>query len=205
MSIAVAVVKQGRVVIAADTQENFGDRKVFHREGRASKIMRIGRAYVATTGWGLYENILEDYLRRGSTPRLRNRTEVFAFFLRFWKELSRRYSLVNEQAHQDDPSPFADLDSSFLIATPNGIYYVSGNLSVSEFDRYYAVGSGSSYALGALRVLYDEDLDPAEIARRACEAAMHYDLYCGGELELYEVTARGAKRARRRRTAVKRG
>jgi ATP-dependent protease HslVU (ClpYQ) peptidase subunit len=125
---------------------------------------------------------------------------VFAFFLRFWKQLSRRYSLVNEQPHQDDPSPFADLDSSFLVVSSGGIFYVSGNLSVSQFDRYYAVGSGSSYALGALHVLFAEDLDADEIARRACAAAMTFDLYCGGEMEVRPVAGRRApaKRTARR-------
>jgi ATP-dependent protease HslVU (ClpYQ) peptidase subunit len=201
MSIAVAVSKGGRTVVAADTQENFGDRKLSHADHRVSKMLAVGPAYLATTGWGLYDNILEDYLGRTATPRLRNRREVFAFFLRFWKELSRRYSLVNEQAHQDDPSPFADLDSSFLVVSQGGIFYVSGNLSVSEFGRYYAVGSGSSYALGAMHVLYDGDLDAEEIARRGCSAAMTFDLYCGGEMDVRRIAgspktkkARGAKR-----------
>jgi len=203
MSIAVAVSKGGRTVVAADTQENFGDRKLFHTDHRVSKILPVGPAYLATTGWGLYDNILEDYLARSSTPRLRNRREVFSFFLRFWKDLSRRYSLVNEQPHQDDPSPFADLDSSFLVVSSGGIFYVSGNLSVSQFDRYYAVGSGSSYALGAMHVLYEQDLDAEEIVRRGCAAAMTFDLYCGGETEVLSVAGKSSKR-RTTRKSVKR-
>jgi ATP-dependent protease HslVU (ClpYQ) peptidase subunit len=189
MSIAVAVSKDGRTVVAADTQENFGDRKLAHTDHRVMKILQVGSAYLATTGWGLYDNILEDYLSRAGTPRLGTRRDVFSFFLRFWKELGKRYSLVNEQAHQDDPSPFADLDSSFLVVSGGGIFYVSGNLSVSEFERYYAVGSGSSYALGAMHVLYDTDLDAEDIARSGCAAAMTFDLYCGGEIEVSHVAA----------------
>jgi hypothetical protein len=185
--------------VAADTQENFGDRKLAHVDHRITKVIKVGAAHLATTGWGLYDNILEDYLGRAGTPRLGTRRDVFSFFLRFWKELRRRYSLVNEQAHQEDPSPFADLDSSFLVASPGGIFYVSGNLSVSEFERYYAVGSGSSYALGAMHVLYDTDLDAEDLARNGCAAAMTFDLYCGGEIEVHEVAARGRRGSRGRR------
>jgi ATP-dependent protease HslVU (ClpYQ) peptidase subunit len=44
MSIAVAVSKNGRTVVAADTQENFGDRKLFHTDHRISKIVAVGPA-----------------------------------------------------------------------------------------------------------------------------------------------------------------
>jgi ATP-dependent protease HslVU (ClpYQ) peptidase subunit len=202
MSIAVAVSKGGRTVVAADTQENFGDRKLAHTDHRVTKMLQAGSAYLATTGWGLYDNILEDYLSRVARPRFGTRRDVFSFFLRFWKELGRRYSLVNEQAHQDDPSPFADLDSSFLVVSGGGIFYVSGNLSVSEFERYYAVGSGSSYALGAMHVLYDTDLDAEDIARNGCAAAMTFDLYCGGEIEVREVASRRTRgKSRGKRSA----
>jgi ATP-dependent HslUV protease, peptidase subunit HslV len=187
MSIAVAVSKGGLTVIAADSQENFGDRKLLRQNHRASKITRVGPAYVATTGWGLYENILDHYLAKAPTPRLTNQRAIFGFFLKLWKELGKRYSLVNDQPHQDDDSPFADIDSSFLIANAGGIYHVSGNLTVSEFHQYYAVGSGASYALGVLHALYDQRLGAEEMARRACEAAMAFDIYCGGEIDVYRI------------------
>ena len=73
---------------------------------------------------------------------------MFAFFITFWRQLHKRYQFVNDQvADEDDPSPFADLDSSFLVANRTGIYYVSSNISVMAFKKYYAIGSGASYAL----------------------------------------------------------
>ena len=202
MSIAVAVSKGDLTVIAADSQENFGDRKLLRANHRAAKIARVGSSYLAITGWGLYENILEDYLAKVGSPRLSERKAIFSFFVKLWKELGKRYSLVNDQPHTDDPSPFADLDSSFLIANSAGIFHVSGNLTVSQFDQYYAVGSCASYALGALSALYEQSRDVEDMARRACEAAMAFDIYCGGELDVYRVPRAGKKQrrtARRRR------
>lgn len=199
MSIAVAVFKNDTTVLAADSQENFGDRRLLRSNHRAVKITPVGAAYLATTGWGLYENILEDYLGRVAPPRLTSRRAVFAFFVRLWKELGKNYSLVNDQPHQDDPTPFADLDSSFLVASPGGIFFVSSNLSVTQFSQYYAVGSGASYALGALHALYDQDLDAETLARRACEAAIAFDIYCGGDIDICPVPQRPRRGARARR------
>jgi len=187
MSIAVAVSKHGKTVVAADTQENFGDRKVLRTNHRSAKIMKVGASYLAQTGWGIYENILTDYLSKAEAPRLRNETEVFTFFVRFWRQLHKKYSFVNDQADDDDKTPFADLDASFLVVNRSGIFLVSGNMSVTQFNEYYAIGSGGSYALGALHALYNQDLEAEEIARGACGAATNFDIYCGGELDLYHV------------------
>jgi len=199
MSIAVAVAKAGTTVLAADSQENFGDRRLLRANHRAVKITTLGAAYLATTGWGVYENILEDYLGRVSPPKLVSRRAVFSFFVRFWKELGKSYPLVNEQPHQDDPTPFADLDSSFLVVSAGGIFFVSSNMSVTQFGQYYAVGSGASYALGALHALYEQDLDAEVIARRACDAAIAFDIYCGGDLDVCRVPQRVGRRSRARR------
>ena len=187
MSVAVAVSKGRTVAIAADTQENFGDRRVLRDDHGSSKIMKVGGSYVAQTGWGLYENILGDYLGKAGTPRFRDEREIFVFFNRFWKKMRKDYSFVNDQPMEDDKSPFADLDASFLIVNPVGIFHVTGQMSVTRFTRFDAIGSGGPYALGALHTLYDQKLDAPEIARRGCAAAVHFDVSCGGELDLYTV------------------
>lgn len=61
----------------------------------------------------------------------------------FWKELHEQYNFVKDQSNEEDPSPFGDLDATFLITNPNGIFYVSSNMSVSKFEKYFAIGAGS--------------------------------------------------------------
>lgn len=189
MSIAVAVRKGRSIAVAADTQENFGDRRVLRADHHSSKIMRVGSSYVAQTGWGLYENILTDYLRKAGTPRLRGEREIFAFFNRFWKRLRKDYSFVNDQPVDDDKSPFADLDSSFLVVNAGGIFHVTGQMSVTRFGRYDAIGSGAPYALGAFHALFETSARAEELARRACDAAVTLDVSCGGELDVFTVKA----------------
>jgi ATP-dependent protease HslVU (ClpYQ) peptidase subunit len=101
--------------------------------------------------------------------------------------MRKDYSFVNDQPMEDDKSPFADLDAAFLIANANGIFHVTGQMSVTRFRRYDAIGSGGPYALGALHTLYDENLRSDEIVRRGCAAAVHFDISCGGTLDVFTI------------------
>jgi len=196
MSIAVAVRTADQIVLATDSKRTFGGGAVPVDNLRDVKIRRVGAAYIATTGWGVYTNILEDYLRSGRQPRLVDSASIFTFFRSFWKALHQRYAFVNDQCSESD-SPFGDLDASFLVVAPSGIFYVACDMSVTEFDQYYAVGSGAGYALGAMHALYAGKSDAEAIARRAVAAATALDIYCGGEINLVKLRA-GRKRASKR-------
>lgn len=190
MSIAVAVRKGTTLAVAADSQENFGDRKIVGPNHRATKIMTLGGSELAMTGWGVYDNVFQDYLASRRAPRFASEREIFTFFVKLWKDLRRRYSFVEDQVAEDDRSPFADLDSSFLIGNRHGIFHVSGDMSVMAFREYYAIGSGASYALGVLHALYATERDAAVLARRACEAAIAFDVYCGGDIDVRRIALR---------------
>jgi ATP-dependent HslUV protease subunit HslV len=188
MTVAVAVRKGGQIVLAADTQNNFGHNRAPISNHRTQKILTVGDNHLATSGWGLYANILDDFLARKRPPKLDSERDVFRFFQAFWKALHEQYSLVNDQCQaEEERSPFGDLYASFLLVNGGGIFYVSSDTSVTAFEQYYAVGSGAEFALGALHALYDTDLDAETIARRACAAAMAFNVYCGGEVDVCRV------------------
>jgi ATP-dependent protease HslVU (ClpYQ) peptidase subunit len=59
---------------------------------------------------------------------------------------------------------------------------------VQEFSRFYAYGSGSDYALGALWALYERpNLSALQIARQAIEAAAEFDDGTALPLQSYTV------------------
>jgi ATP-dependent HslUV protease, peptidase subunit HslV len=201
MSIAVAVKSAGRIVIACDTKRTFGSGEVSDANLTDLKVRKVGEAYLATTGWGLYSNILDDYFASKRRVRLTDQQSIFAFFRVFWKDLHERYSFVNDQ-RPDDESPFGDLDASFLVASTRGIFSVACDMSVTEFQQYYAIGSGAPYALGALHALYEEEPNPEVLANKACLAAMALDIYCGGSVTPFTLRASGvAKKRGKSRTA----
>ena len=187
MSIIIAVKKNGRTVVAADTLNVFGQERIATDNSRVTKVRPIGSSLMGFTGWAVYANIIDDMLEhRDDTPPLGDEKEIFAFFMDLWKELHERYPFVNDQPHTKD-SPFGDLDASFLIVNANGIYKVSEDASVCRFEKYYAIGSGGAYALGAVHQLYDGDDDAGDLARRCAETAIDFDIYCGGEIDLFKV------------------
>jgi ATP-dependent protease HslVU (ClpYQ) peptidase subunit len=193
MSVIAAVRKGTRIAIAADTQDNFGDLRPPAANHEAIKLREIGGAILGSSGWALYDDILEHYLKKRRSSSLQHRAGIFAFFVQFWKDLRKQYPFVNDQPGKESETPFANLDASFLVASPGGIFLVSSNMSVSEFRQYYAIGSGGDYAIGSMHALYSDVEDPAAIAQRAVQAAMDYDACCGGR-----VICRTLKAANRR-------
>ena len=199
MSIALAIEKNGELLVAADTLTSFGHTKVPPALHAAVKVRRVGASLLATTGWGVYENLLDDVLARRKNVRLGSRGQIFEFFLRLWSDLHKKYSFVNDQIDEKEAGPFGNLDSTFLIAGRAGIFYVGPDMSVTRVKHYFAIGSGAQFALGALSALYDSKLDAEAMARRAIEAAIAFDTYCGGEVQIHRVAgaarpgARGAR------------
>jgi len=183
MSIAVVVKKNNETVIGADTLQCFDSNMASIDNLNESKLRHIGSAILASTGWGLYANILDDYLLSKKSVKLSTKHNIFLFFKELWPVLHKKYSFVNDQSSNND-SPFGELDSSFLIATKKSIFYVSSNLCVTEFLKFYAIGVGRDYAIGAMHVLYEQNKSAEEIARLAIEAAISNNVYCGGNTEI---------------------
>ncbi len=198
MSIAVAVRKEARIVLATDSQTNLGSERVPAANLSGPKFMQIGDAHLAATGWTLYSNILADVLgRRRAVPRLDGEADIFKFFTRLWEELHERYNFVKDQADDAD-SPFGSLDSTFLVVCAQGIFGIASDLSVLRYERYFAIGSGAPVAIGAAHALYESERDAEAIARSAAVAAIDHDVYCGHPVHVATVRER-ALRARRRR------
>lgn len=186
MTVAVAVRKDDRIVLAADTLVSFGGQCYPRDNCRVEKIYRVGSSALAWAGWSLYAEMLDAYLLRHAPPSLRSETEVFSFFIQFWRLMRDDYTFVRQHTPQDQ-HPFVDLDSTFLIASHAGIFKVSRDMNITTFQQYCAIGSGAAYALGALRVLYDQHEDPSVIARRAVQVGIDFDVHCGGGVDVLEV------------------
>ena len=189
MSIIVAVSKGRQIVLAADTMHFYGSRRE-HTDNlpHRPKVRRIGASFVGGVGWSVYDNIMLHYFRsRKRPPALNNEMAIFDCFLRLWRALKDHYQVVNDQPQKDDESPFASLDSEFLVANRHGIFQVDSDLTVTRFAKYAAVGSGDRYAYGALHQLYDTKRTAEAIARAAVATAIHFDNTCGVQIECYAV------------------
>jgi ATP-dependent protease HslVU (ClpYQ) peptidase subunit len=185
VTIAVAVRKHGRTVVAADSLVNFGGERYPSENTRFHKIKEVGHSLVVWSGWSLYAELLNAHLERLPPPSLDTEREVFAFFVSFWRALQEEYTLLQPPGSREHP--FGELDSVFLLANRAGVFRVQSDLDVTEFSHFAAIGSGARYALGALQVLYPREEDPAEIARAAVQVGIDSNVYCGGPIDVCEV------------------
>ena len=185
MSTIVAVSKNGVAVLAWDQLWTTGSIRTLNIVGR-TKVRRIGKALVGTCGFAVYNNLFQHYLRSNEPEPLTDESSIFDFFLRFWRALRSDYHMVN-QMDEDSPSPFANLDSEFIVANEHGIFIVKEILSVGRFERFCVIGSGAAHAEGALSVLYDQNENAKGIAETAVRVASDFDRHTGSDIDSLEV------------------
>jgi ATP-dependent HslUV protease subunit HslV len=174
MTTVTVVKKEGRIAIAADTLTKWGGGKesadyVANHE----KIILIGESYVAITGSATFKLILADYFSTlDATPKLDSASDIFRIWNTMHGALKEQYYLQTGEDKEED------LESSrmdVLIANPRGIFGVAAHRTVQEFSRFYAYGSGSSYALGAMYAAYRAPSYDAEaVARLGVAAAAEF-------------------------------
>lgn len=187
----IAVVRKGGVAaISADTLTKWGSGKESARYiANSEKIIKIADNYIAVTGNATFKLILKEYfVEQGNDIALSNPMEIFRTWSRLHGALKEKYFLMPEEDKEDA------LESSrmdVLIANPHGIFGVSGHRTVQEFSRFYAYGSGSDYALGALWADYDRrGLSAGKVARRSIEAAAEFDDGTGLPAQTYTLRLR---------------
>ena len=79
------------------------------------------------------------------------------------------------------------MDTAKIIANPSGIYAVYSMREVFEFDRFWAIGSGRDFALGAMYTVYDKARDARKIAEAGVLAGAEFDTGTSLPLTAHEV------------------
>ncbi len=176
MSTIVVCRKGKHVCIAADTLTSFGDTKLgagydkYH-----DKIQLCGDTYVGIVGSAAHALVIDDIF---DDPEVEydfsNRQGIFKTFLKLHTVLKDKYFLnASSKDDQDDPYETNHIDA--VIANPHGIFAVYGMRDANEFERFWAVGSGADYALGAMYALYDKLDSAEEIAKAGVTAGAEFN------------------------------
>jgi ATP-dependent protease HslVU (ClpYQ) peptidase subunit len=186
MTTIAVVRKNGVAAIAADTLTKWGSAKESATYiANHEKILRVGDSYIGITGSATFKLILADYFASANDVRLKNQSEIFRTFNKMHAALKERYFILPEE-DKEDALESSRLD--VLIANPYGIFGVSGHRTVQEFSRFYAYGTGSDYALGALYSAYpDPALDAVALAQHAIECSAEFDDCTGLPLNCHTV------------------
>jgi ATP-dependent protease HslVU (ClpYQ) peptidase subunit len=204
MSTLVVVKKGPRAVIASDSQFSQGSLKIGPRHRlRAHKIHRFQDACIGFTGWTAFHNIFESIMERfPGDLDFRSRRHIFETFQKLHRHLKDEYFI---ETREKDERAVQSSQWDCLIAATAGIFSVSSDRCVCEYDTYWADGSGTRFALGAMHALYDRCDDPEEIAAAGVEAACEFDDGSGLPVQTFTVPLGekvAAPRRSRRRCAV---
>jgi len=174
MTTVTVVRKEGRIAIAADTLTKWGGGKesadyVANHE----KIIRVGDSLIAITGSATFKLILTDYFSTlDEPPKLDSVESIFRVWNTLHGALKEHYYL---QAGEDKEEDLESSRMDVLIANPGGIFGVAAHRTVQAFSKFYAYGSGSPYALGAMYAAYRApSLDAEAVARLGVMAAAEF-------------------------------
>ncbi len=184
MSTIVVVKKNNETVIAADTLTTYGNTKesagyVVNHE----KIYQYRDNFLGVSGSASLGIAVEDFLSKTKKKvSFATISEIFRFGLTLHRELKENYFL-----RPDDEEDFETFRGDVLIANRHGIFGLSAYRYVQEYTRFYANGSGSPYALGAMFAEYNSDKTAEELADSGVRAGIEFDDASGLPITFYKI------------------
>ena len=171
----IVVARKGRTAcIAADTLTTFGDMRLDSRLDKYhSKIQTFGKTHMGIVGSAAHTLVAERAFNDEDVAAdFSTRDTAFDTLIRLHPVLKERFFL-NAKDADEDPYETSQIDAVFV--NKNGIFALYSLREVYEYSRYWAVGSGASYALGAMHAVYDRYKSATDIARAGAEAGATFD------------------------------
>lgn len=169
----VAVRRDGKTVIGGDSQATLGNMILKDSVVKVRKIYQdkviVGFAGTVSDAFALFRRI-EGNLQKFSGNLERAVVEV----ARDWQSID---------------SPLRRLEASLLIANKDKLYLVMGDGNIVEpTEGFVSIGSGSVYALGAVKALLENTkLSAKEIVEKSLKIAGQYCIYTNDHLVIEEV------------------
>jgi ATP-dependent protease HslVU (ClpYQ) peptidase subunit len=185
MTTIVAVKKNGTVAIAADSLTTFGDTRLGRQyKGEHDKILEINGSFIGLCGSSAHPLVISSLLPKLEDVRLGSRMEVYETFRRLHPILKEQ-GYLNPKEDEDDPYESSQITA--LIANASGIYGVYSYREVFDYDRFWGIGSGRNFALGAMFAAYDRCKTAADVARIGVMAGAEFDTATQGPIVLHTV------------------
>lgn len=186
MTTIAAVKKSGYVAIAADTLVSAGPMKLSAAYNAShGKILRVGDTFLGMAGWVASQQVLDSLFRfAGGAPSFGSRQDIFEVFRLVHVRLRDEYFLI---PRTDPTDAYESSQMNALLVNGAGIFTVGAWRTVTEYERFWAIGSGSEYALGAMHALYEKSNDVLAIAEAAVRAAADFDAATAAPIESHVI------------------
>jgi ATP-dependent protease HslVU (ClpYQ) peptidase subunit len=174
MSTIVVVRKNQTACIAADSLTSFGDTKqAAHFVANSDKIIQFQDFYMGIVGSAAHQLVMRSLFNNHADKiNFTDQLSIFESLKQIHPVLKEEYFL-NSKDEEEDAYESSRVDA--LLMTVNGIFGIYSLREVDEYTRYWAVGSGAEYALGAMHTVYDQLDDADQIAKAGIEAGALFD------------------------------
>ncbi len=188
MTTLVAVRKNDEIAIAADSLTTFGDTRLSAEFDRTSdKIVHYKANYIGLCGSAAHQVVFQNLLAKHDDLDFSNKAAIFETFRKLHPILKEQHFL-NPKEEEDDP--YESTQISALVANEHGIFGVYSMREVFEYTRFWAVGSGREFALGAMHAQYPKLRTAEAVAKAGIEAGATFDRNSGLPMTLYKVAAK---------------
>lgn len=178
VSTIVAVLKHNVACIAADSLTSFGDTKqAAEYVTDSDKILRFtgvaSENFMGIVGSAAHQLVMQSLIINHSDKiDFSNRLTIFNTLKTIHPILKEEYFL-NSKEEDDDSYESSRVDA--LIMNANGIFGLYSLREVDQYSRFWAVGSGSEFALGAMHAVYEQLDDAEQIAKAGITAGATFD------------------------------
>ncbi|QJR16139.1 MFS transporter [Usitatibacter palustris] len=185
MTTIVVVRKGEEAVIASDSLTTFGSTRLAPAYDRSPhKIVEYNGSFIGVAGSAAHQLVLENLLARTKGLDLNGKTAIYESFRKLHPMLKDE-AFLNPKEEDDDP--YESSQMTLMIANPSGIFAVYSMREVFDFDRFWAIGSGRDFALGAMFTTYPKAKSAAAVAEAAVTAGAEFDTGTALPMALHTV------------------
>ena len=190
MTTIVAVRKNKSACLAADSLTTCGDLKLSEKyDAYSDKIFSSGKNRISMAGTPAHELVMRHLLvKHRKKLDFTSRDSIFASFLAMHELLKEKYFL---NPKEEDHSPYESSWMDVMIVNESGIYSVFSLREVFEYRKFWAIGAGAEFALGAMYTCYEELDDPQAIAEKGIEASAEFNNATALPITSYCVKLKG--------------
>jgi ATP-dependent HslUV protease subunit HslV len=178
MSTIVVALKNNIACIAADSLTSFGETKQSAEfVSDSDKIIQFAGYgsdnYMGIVGSAAHHLVMQNLIiNHADKIDFSSRLAIFNTLKNIHPILKDEYFL-NSKEEDNDSYESSRVDA--LVMNSNGIFGLYSLREVDQYSRFWAVGSGSEFALGAMHAAYDLMENAEQIARAGVTAGATFD------------------------------
>lgn len=186
MSTIVVAQKNGIACIAADSLTSFGDTKQSAEfVCDSSKVIQFGDFYLGVVGSAAHQLVLKSLLlHHADKIDFSSQMSIFESLKSIHPVLKEEYFL-NSKEEDEDAYETSRIDA--LLINPQGLFGIYSLREVDQYSRFWAVGSGAEYALGAMYAVYDSCDTAEQVAQAGIHAGATFDNASALPMESHQI------------------